>query len=57
MKNIEFWIPMVTWIIAVIVITYFIFAFYEVSLAVLGIYVVIIFAGFFILWRRRKRKP
>lgn len=55
MKNIEFWIPFVTWVIAVIAITFFIFSFYEISPLVMLAYAVIVLVGFLFLLRTRKK--
>ena len=57
MKNPHFWIPLITWIVAVIVITYLIFSSFEMSTSAIGLYIVIIVMGFmFILGARKKRK-
>lgn len=49
------WLPLVTWVFGVILITALLFFFYKFSPTIITAYLVIVFLGFYILWRSRKR--
>ena len=48
-------LPLVTWIFGVILITVLLFFFYTLSPTIITAYLVIVFSGFYILWKSRKR--
>ena len=49
------WLPLVTWVFGVIIITALLLFFYKFSPTIITAYLVIVFSGFYILWRSRKR--
>lgn len=54
MKNPQLWIPFITWIISVILVSLLIIAFYELSSALSFIYAVIISTAFYVMFKTRK---
>ena len=56
MRNPQFWIPFMTWIISVALVSWLIFALFQLSDAVSFIYIVIIFTALYILFRTRKTR-
>ena len=50
------WLPLVSWIIGVIAISFLIFFFYTPSPTITVTYIVIIVLGFYILWRGNEIK-
>lgn len=56
MKNPQFWIPFFTWIISVAAVSFFIFAFFELTAAASFVYAVIVLTAFYIMLKSRKGK-
>jgi len=52
--SMKFWIPLMTWLIAVIILTVIVYSFYTPSPTITVTYVVILFAGFYIMWRGKE---
>jgi len=52
--SMKFWIPLATWLIAVIILTVIVYSFYTPSPTITVTYVVILFAGFYIMWKGKE---
>lgn len=54
MMNRKLWLPLVTWVTGVIFVTYLLSFFYNPSPTITASYIVILLAGFYILWKGKE---
>jgi len=54
MVSTKFWLPFITWILGVALVTYIIFASYTPSPTIIVTYFAMVLAGFYILWKGKE---
>ena len=55
MKNMGFWIPLITWAAGAAAVTCILFGFHEVSPPVAAVYAAAVLGGFYVLWKRARK--